>query len=66
MSYTVIQRIEGGYFMPSDKPLINFVIPEELLVKVDRFRFENHFPSRAGAIKWLLEWSLQQNPQPKK
>lgn len=50
--------------MPSKKPLINFVIPEELLSEIDQFRFENYFQSRAGAIKWLLEWALKQNPKP--
>ena len=52
--------------MASDaKPqLLNFVIDRRLLSKIDDFRFEHRFPSRAAAIKWLLEWSLSQNPKP--
>ena len=50
--------------MPSKKPLINFVVDEQLLKRLDDFRFRWRFPSRAGAIKWLLEWALNQKPKP--
>lgn len=50
--------------MSSDKPLLNFVIEPELLKRLDDFRFKHRFASRAAAIKWLLEWSLKQNPKP--
>ncbi len=46
--------------------LIHFVIPPELLKRIDDFRFAHRFPSRAAAIKWLLEWALDQNPNPGK
>ncbi len=55
--------ILGGIIMVSKKPLINFIIDEGLLKKIDKFRFENCFASRAGAIKWLLEWALKQSPK---
>lgn len=51
--------------MASNKPFLNFVIDEELLKKIDNFRYDNRFPSRAAAIKWLLAWALKQNPSPK-
>lgn len=44
--------------MPSDKPLINFVIEPELLEMIEHFRFQERFPSRAAAIKWLLRHAL--------
>jgi hypothetical protein len=50
--------------MPSDKPFLSFVIDPELLKRVDDFRFKNRFESRAAAIKWLLEWALDQKPKP--
>lgn len=50
---------------PSEKPFLHFVLDPELLAKIDDFRFQNRFQSRAAAIKWLLEWALEQNPQPK-
>lgn len=49
--------------MATNKPFLSFVIDEDLLRKIDDFRFENHFPSRAAAIKWLLEYALKQNPK---
>jgi hypothetical protein len=52
--------------MPSEKPLLNFVIEPDLLKRVDDFRFHYRFSSRAAAIKWLLEWALKQNPKPPK
>lgn len=52
--------------MASEKPFLSFVIDEELLKAVDEFRFMNYFPSRAAAIKWLLNWALKQNPDPNK
>lgn len=51
--------------MPSDKPLLNFVVEEELLKRMDDFRYEHRFPTRAAAIKWLLDWALKQRPVPK-
>ena len=48
--------------MPSDKPLLNFVIDPALLKRVDDFRFKQRFATRAEAIKWLLAWALDQKP----
>ncbi|MDP3983634.1 MAG: hypothetical protein Q8Q52_01335 [Acidimicrobiia bacterium] len=50
--------------MPSQKPLLHIIMDEGLLAKIDDYRFGHRFKSRAAAIKWLLEWSLQQNPKP--
>ncbi len=41
-------------------PLLTFVVEKELLDKLDNFRFENRFQSRAEAIRWLLEWALRE------
>lgn len=46
--------------------LLNFVVSPELLERIDNFRFEWRFPTRAAAIKWLLDWALRQNPEPYK
>jgi hypothetical protein len=48
--------------MPSEKPLLNFVIDPDLLKRLDSFRFKNRFATRAAAIKWLLAWALDQKP----
>ncbi len=44
--------------------MLTFVIERELLDRVDDFRFDNRFPTRAGAIRWLLEWALKRAPSP--
>jgi metal-responsive CopG/Arc/MetJ family transcriptional regulator len=49
--------------MSSDKPVVNFVIEEDLLKKVDDYRFEKRFPSRAAAIKNLIKIGLDQEKQ---
>lgn len=48
----------------SDKPYLNFIIEPELLKRLDDFRYKNRFPTRASAIKWLLDWALDQKPKP--
>lgn len=45
--------------MASKKPVLNFVIDEELLEKIDNYRFKNRFESRAAAIKHLLAKALE-------
>ena len=47
-----------GNIMPSDKPKLLLVIDEELLTRVDRYRFENWIPSRAKAVRELLQKAL--------
>ena len=48
--------------MKLNKTLINFVIDGDLLNRIEDFRFKNRFPTRAAAIKWLLDWALTQKP----
>jgi len=45
--------------------LLNFLIELELLKRVDDFRFKHRFQTRAAAIKWLLDWAMNQKPVPK-
>ena len=46
--------------MGTNKPVINFVAEEELIKRIDDYRFEKRFPSRAAAIKHLIELGLKQ------
>lgn len=50
--------------MPPDRQLLNFIVEKDLLNRIDDFRFQNRFATRAGAIKWLLDWGLKQVPDP--
>jgi hypothetical protein len=53
--------------MPQNtKPYLNFIVEPEFLKRLDDFRFKHRFPTRAQAIKWLLEWVLKQKPEPPK
>jgi hypothetical protein len=51
--------------MSDEKRLLNFVVEPDLLKRIDDFRYEQRFPTRAAAIKWLLDWALIQNPSVK-
>lgn len=50
----------------SEKPYLNFICPPELLKRLDDFRYQNRFPTRAAAIKWLLEAALSADLKPEK
>jgi hypothetical protein len=52
--------------MERAKPFLHFVIEPALLQRLDDFRFKQRFPTRAAAIKWLLDWALKQKPVPEK
>ena len=49
----------------SEKPFLHFVVDAELLARLDEFRFEQRFESRAAAIKWLLDAALDAKLTPK-
>jgi metal-responsive CopG/Arc/MetJ family transcriptional regulator len=44
--------------MPSDKPLLNFYVEQELVDKLEWFWHKHRFSSRAEAIRWLLKAAL--------
>lgn len=46
----------------SKTPLVNILIEPDLLNALDEWRFINRFPSRAAAMKWLIETRLVQKP----
>ena len=50
--------------MSKQTQFLHFVIDPELLKRIDDFRFENRFPTRSAAVKWLLAWALEQKPEP--
>lgn len=49
---------------PVEKPLVHLVMDEAFIERIDDFRFANRFPSRAAAIKWLLDAALKQGLKP--
>ena len=56
----------GDFEMPHEKRLLSFLIDEDILRRVEDFRFENRFPTRAGAIAWLLQAALDKKLAPKR
>lgn len=46
------------------KTFLNIAVPKELIRRIDDFRFQHRFDSRAEAARFLLEWALKQNPKP--
>ena len=45
--------------MPTKKPILNFAVDEELLERIEDFRFENRFHTRSEAIRHLIEKALK-------
>lgn len=50
----------------TDTLLVHVRLDEELLERIDDFRFENRFEDRTRAIRWLLKWALNHSNKSKK
>ncbi len=49
--------------MVTDKPSVIFVADPKLIERLDDWRFNNRFPSRAEAIRWLIEHGIKEWPK---
>ena len=45
--------------MPSDKPKVLLIVDEDLLKRIDDYRYENRIPARNEAIRRLLDEALR-------
>lgn len=45
--------------MPTEKPRYTVIVDEELLKKIDDFRFENRYPSRSAATLELIRLGME-------
>lgn len=45
--------------MPSQKPKILLIVDDDLIKRIDDFRFENRINSRSEAIRRLIKESLK-------
>jgi metal-responsive CopG/Arc/MetJ family transcriptional regulator len=53
--------------MPTNKPKVLLLFDEDLLERIDDFRFENRINSRSEAVRRLIEEGLRkQEKKPKK
>jgi len=48
---------------PGKQP-VHVLLEEDLVEKLDDFRFTNRFETRAAALRWLLRWALERDPKP--
>lgn len=46
--------------MPTQKPRYTVIVDEEMLKKIDDYRFENRFPSRSAATIELIKLGMEQ------
>jgi hypothetical protein len=47
---------EGGTF-------VNIMLDKQMLSDIDDFRYANRIPTRTEAMRWLMGFALQQDPQ---
>ncbi len=55
--------------MPTEKPILTFAVDQELLDRLNDFRFEHRIETRSEAIRRLVEESLtkyEKKAKPKK
>lgn len=52
--------------MPIDKPRYTVIVDEEMLKRIDDFRFENRYPSRSAATTELIRLGLKEIEKEKK
>lgn len=45
--------------MPTEKPRYTIIVDEDLLKKIDDFRFENRYPSRSAATLELIRLGME-------
>lgn len=45
--------------MPTNKPRYTIIVDDELLEKIDNFRFENRYPSRSAATLELIRRGME-------
>jgi metal-responsive CopG/Arc/MetJ family transcriptional regulator len=50
----------------TDTKMVNIGFSAELLERVDSFRFDNRFPTRVEAIRWLIQAALDKKLKPSK
>ena len=52
-------RVCYGIIIPTDKPMLNFAVDEDLLKHIDDFRVVNRINTRSETIRPLLDEALK-------
>jgi hypothetical protein len=50
--------------MASGDKMVNIAIGKELIERIDTFRYDNRFPTRVEAMRWLLQAALDRKLKP--
>jgi len=45
--------------MPTEKPILTFAVDEDLMERINDFRFDNRIETRSEAIRMLVEKGLE-------
>jgi metal-responsive CopG/Arc/MetJ family transcriptional regulator len=45
--------------MPTEKPILTFAVEEDLMERINDFRFDNRIETRSEAIRMLVEKGLE-------
>jgi len=65
--YCILASFRLLFAMPTEKPKIILVMENDLLSRIDDFRFENRINSRSEAVRKLIEEGLKKSEKkPKK
>lgn len=64
----LVNAIDASYIgyvakMGTEKPILNFVVDPSALKTIDDFRYKHRFPTRAAAVKFLLDYALAFDPE---
>jgi hypothetical protein len=51
--------------MPTEKPILTFVVDPELLERINDFRFKNRIETKSEAIRILIEKGLESSEKKK-
>ncbi len=52
--------------MPTEKPILTFAVDEDLMERINDFRFDNRIETRSEAIRMLVEKGLEDYKKRKK
>jgi len=52
--------------MPTEKPILTFAVDENLMERINDFRFDNRIETRSEAIRMLVEKGLEDYEKQKK
>lgn len=50
----------------SDKQVMTIIFPVDMIKIIDEYRYNQHIPTRSEAIRYLIEYALEHDPEYKR